>query len=150
VSTANSLISGNSGNLRPDCYGTLNSQGYNLITNVTDCTLNGDSSGNLVGVDALLGPLQNNGGSTLTHALQDGGPAINAANPGGCLDHEGHLLATDQRGFDRPSNSSPLCDIGAYEAGNTVPPDETPTATPIPTATPDLEYDDYLPAIRKP
>jgi CSLREA domain-containing protein len=150
VSVANSLIGGNSGNLRPDCYGTLDSLGYNLVSNVTDCTLNGDLTGNIIGADPVLGPLQNNGGSTLTQALLDGSPALNAAHPGGCRDQNGSLLATDQRGFDRPANNSPLCDIGAYEAGLAVPPPtDTPTPVVTPTATPELEYDNYLPAVLK-
>ncbi|MCI0710215.1 MAG: hypothetical protein L0154_08635 [Chloroflexi bacterium] len=55
-------------------------------------------------VDATL---QDNGGSTLTHALvmHGGNPAIDG-NPG-CG------LATDQRGVARDAN----CDIGAFEAG---------------------------------
>jgi len=38
-------------------------------------------------------------------------PAIDAGNPAGCTDHQGNLLATDQRGAPRAGR----CDIGAYE-----------------------------------
>jgi hypothetical protein len=62
----------------------------------------------------ILGPLQNNGGPTQTHALVSTGPAINAGNPGGCLDSAGALVTTDQRGFPRPFNGR-ICDIGSYE-----------------------------------
>jgi hypothetical protein len=54
--------------------------------------------------DAMLGPLADNGGPTLTHALQAGSPAIDAANNAVCP-------ATDQRGVARDA----ACDVGAYE-----------------------------------
>ena len=54
----------------------------------------------------LIGPLQDNGGSTKTHALLENSPAINAGSTVGCP-------ATDQRGVVRPQG--PACDIGAYE-----------------------------------
>jgi hypothetical protein len=68
-----------------------------------------------VQVADILGPLANNGGPTQTHALVSSSPAINAGNPGGCLDSAGALLTTDQRGFPRPFNGR-ICDIGAYES----------------------------------
>lgn len=151
---ANTLIGGNSdnspGTVRPDCSGTLTSEGYNLITNVTGCTINGDTTGNLIGVDPELGGLQNNGGSSFTHALQTGSPAIDAGNPGGCLDQNDDLLTDDQRGFSRPGGSSDRCDIGAYESG-AIGPAPTPSATPIvtPTATPVLDKFIYLPVTLK-
>ncbi len=56
-------------------------------------------------LNPLIGPLQDNGGPTLTHALLAGSPAIDAATP---------YFFDDQRGFRRVQNSgSP--DIGAYE-----------------------------------
>ena len=68
----------------------------------------------------ILGPLQNNGGPTQTHALVAGSPAIDAGNPNGCRDNAGVLLHTDQRGFLRPADGNndgtSGCDIGAYEA----------------------------------
>ena len=56
----------------------------------------------------LLGPLADNGGLTLTHALQTGSPAFDAANPTVCP-------TSDQRGYVRPIGAG--CDIGAYEYG---------------------------------
>ncbi|MCB8979005.1 MAG: CSLREA domain-containing protein [Ardenticatenaceae bacterium] len=153
TSATNTLIGGNTdnspGQKRPDCSGSLNSEGYNLITNVTGCTINGDTIGNLTGVDPMLGPLQNNGGATLTQALLAGSPAINAGNPGGCRDQNAALLGTDQRGFSRPANGSPLCDMGAYEAGAVDAPTPTPTATLVPTIAFTPDHWNYLPLIEK-
>ena len=65
-----------------------------------------------------LGPLQNNGGRTQTHAPLPGSPAIDGG--GDCVDNVGALLATDQRGFfrtaDGDGDGTARCDIGAYEA----------------------------------
>ena len=56
--------------------------------------------------DPLLGPLTDNGGSTLTHSLLPGSPAIDAIPAEACP------LESDQRGEPRLAP----CDIGAFEA----------------------------------
>ena len=65
-----------------------------------------------INADPLLGPLSDNGGFTLTHALGEGSPAIDAGNPSNCP-------AIDQRGFPRPVDGDgvdgPRCDMGAFE-----------------------------------
>lgn len=63
--------------------------------------------------DPLLGPLQDNGGETLTHALLGKSPAIDAGN-------NVANLAFDQRGngFARVSGAAP--DIGAFETQDTI------------------------------
>src|SRR5262249_57187023 len=81
-----------------------------------NCTIQGTAP---AVADPLLGPLENNGGTTQTHALRLGSPAISAGNTDGCRDMLGALLNTDQRGFPRftrdAAGMSRGCDIGAYE-----------------------------------
>jgi hypothetical protein len=81
---------------------TLTSGGSNVISDGSCNPIASDQSA----TDALLGPLADNGGPTLTHALLVGSPAIEAADDGGCP-------ATDQRGVTRPQGTS--CDVGAFE-----------------------------------
>jgi CSLREA domain-containing protein len=104
---------------QPDCSGTLTSNGYNLIGLATGCTLVGNTTGDVLGTDPKLGPLQNNGGPTFTHALLPGSPAIDAGNPTAPGKSPSACLATDQRGVARPQDGNldgrAVCDIGAFE-----------------------------------
>jgi uncharacterized repeat protein (TIGR01451 family)/CSLREA domain-containing protein len=69
--------------------------------------LDGDGScGFALTANPLLGPLQDNGGPTWTHAPAPTSPAVEGGSNAGCP-------ATDQRGVARPSGL--LCDIGAVE-----------------------------------
>ena len=86
------------------------SVGYNLDS---DGTCNLTDSTDLPGVDPLLGPLQNNGGPTLTHALPVSSSAVDHILIQDCKDAIGNPLTTDQRGVVRPQGVG--CDIGAYE-----------------------------------
>ncbi len=81
---------------------SLVSGGNNLVQ---DGSCNPLASDLIIG-DALIGPLADNGGPTLTHALLPGSPALEAANDSLCS-------ATDQRGIIRPQAAH--CDIGAFE-----------------------------------
>jgi len=153
----NTLIAGNTdatgspNQRRPDCYiaiGPVTSQGNNLIGNNNGCSFT-SASGDQIGtkqnpINPVLGPLQDNGGNSQTHALLSGSPAINAGTNNGCP-------AADQRGFARDAT----CDIGAYEfnttgldsnnfhfvsfplaaKSKTPTPSNTPTNTPTSTAT---------------
>jgi hypothetical protein len=113
VNARNTIIALNSG---ADVNGPLSSQGYNLIGN-TNNNIFGTSTGNQLNVTAAqlnLGPLHDNGGPTLTHALGSGSFAIEKGHSSGSI--------TDQRGFARPVvsplTSNPIgdgSDIGAYE-----------------------------------
>jgi hypothetical protein len=104
------IISGNSGK---NCSGAITSNGYNISS---DKSCSFSNSGDMDNTDPMLGSLQNNGGPTQTQALQSGSPAIDAGNPSGCTDGQGHLLKTDQRGYPRPDTEDVAgCDIGAFE-----------------------------------
>ncbi len=62
--------------------------------------------------DPLLGPLADNGGDTLTHALLSGSPAVDLVPASACS------LPYDQRGKSRPihvGSDMPVCDVGAFE-----------------------------------
>ena len=96
-----------------DCWGTLTSQGYNIVSETTDCTINGS----FIQAYPAFGPLQDNGGPTLTYALLPGSRGVDEGQPGDCTDDLGAPLTTDQRGYPRPANGAGVfrCDIGAYE-----------------------------------
>ena len=96
----------------PDCFGSPTSLGYNLIGDDTDCDYTA-ATGDLVTADPLLGPLQDNGGDTETHALLAGSPAIDAIPVADCNDTDGVPVTADQRGVTRPQG--PDCDMGSYE-----------------------------------
>lgn len=108
------ILAGNisTANQGADVFGPLNSLGYNLIQQTNDATITNVVTGNLYGVDPLLGPLQNNGGPTPTHAFLPRSPAIDA---GSSTD----FPATDQRGVARPVDGDgdgvAVSDIGAFE-----------------------------------
>jgi CSLREA domain-containing protein/uncharacterized repeat protein (TIGR01451 family) len=89
-----------------NCVGAFASGGHN-IENSDTCDL--ASASDQPSTDPVIGPLANNGGSTLTHALLPGSPAVDRAmcDPG---------VTADQRGEPRPNPVSAFCDVGAYES----------------------------------
>lgn len=98
---------------------TIVSLGNNLSS---DASGNLTQPGDLQNTDPKLGPLANNGGGLLTHALLLGSPARNAGNeslaqgpgPDGIGGNTDDVpLATDARGVRRVVGSA--VDIGAYE-----------------------------------
>lgn len=112
--------------------GQVVSQGYNLSNDNGSGYLN--HSGDQINTDPMLGPLQDNGGPTFTHALLPGSPAIDAGDP-----NFTPPPLFDQRGagFDRVVNGR--IDIGSFEVqsgGPTPTPTATPRATPRPRPTP--------------
>jgi HYR domain len=112
LNLTNTIIAGSLGG-GGDCVnnGTIGTNSHNLIQ---DGSCSPAVSGN-----PKLGPLQNNGGPTSTHALLVGSPAIDAGDDsvlGVPLN-----LTTDQRG---PAFARQICthvDIGAFEFGSLLP-----------------------------
>jgi hypothetical protein len=130
----NTIVAANNASLfGPDVRGPFTSQGHNLIgqsdCSVEFCFTNEDLVGTSANpIDPMVGPLANNGGPTLTHALLEGSPAIDKG-----VAVEG--ITTDQRGFARPQGTAP--DIGSFESeftttGDTIKP-RVRTATPTGT-----------------
>lgn len=90
------------------------SNGYNIESPGNTCGF--DQQGDQSSVpDAMLGPLQNNGGLTDTHALLPGSPAINRIPATDCVDADGEPLTEDQRGLPRPEPGGTMCDVGSFE-----------------------------------
>ena len=133
ITLRNTVIAGNlatsSGN---DCEdngsGAWNSDDYNLIGDVDDCSFSaiagtndqlGSGAAGTV-IDPMLSTLGNFGGRTETHAIVVGSPLIDAGNPSGCT-HGVVLLRSDQRGRGFPrekdgdGDGTSICDIGAFE-----------------------------------
>ena len=109
----------------------LSSLGNNLIGSANPESgfidgVNGDQVGTVEApLDAVLGPLQDNGGPTWTHALLPGSPAIDAGTNVGAP-------TADQRGIARPQDGDNdenfIVDIGAYEL---IPPAPTPEGSNV-------------------
>jgi hypothetical protein len=115
--------------------GTVISDGYNLSSD------NGAgylvAAGDQINTDPRLGPLQDNGGPTLTHALLTDSPAINTGNPTFNPNNSQPQLISDQRGLGFDRVKSGRSDIGAFEvqaasARPTPPPPPPRSPTPPP------------------
>ncbi|NNF68554.1 MAG: right-handed parallel beta-helix repeat-containing protein, partial [Acidimicrobiia bacterium] len=107
LNAKNTIVAGNT--VGGNCSNAVFSQGYNLEDTDT-CSFN--QTGDQTNATALLGPLQDNGGPTETHALLTGSDAIDAGTNTGAP-------ATDQRGVPRPidgdGDATATVDVGAYE-----------------------------------
>jgi predicted outer membrane repeat protein len=114
----NSLVAANTIVNAPifdDCKGIVMTSGKNLLGETDGCTFGGSGAGAVGSVSlGTIGPLQDNGGPTLTHALTAGSEAIDATHDGfACIDENGAVLSTDQRGASRIAGTR--CDVGAFE-----------------------------------
>ena len=90
-----------------DCEGDITSNGYNIESPGNTCGFD-ETKGDKLDVTETqlnLGPLADNGGPTMTHALGAGSVAIDVIPEAECE------VDTDQRGFPRDS----MCDVGAFE-----------------------------------
>jgi len=117
------IVGGNSdlsptGDVHPDCSGTVESERYNLISNANGCTITGDTGGNIGGVLPGLGPLTRQGGSTPVHVPSPTSPVLDRGDTG-CSDVNGTMLFVDQRGYPREidgdQEQGAWCDLGAAE-----------------------------------
>ena len=88
--------------------GTITSLGYNLSSDDGGGFLT--ATGDHIDTDPMLGPLQDNGGPTFTHALLPGSAAIDAADPDFTPPPE-----FDQRGPGFPRVVCGRIDIGSFE-----------------------------------
>ena len=107
MTLTNSVIDG-------DCIypSLITSTGYTIESPGDTCGFDQPTDQVNASAGALaLGPLQDNGGPTETHALGAGSVAIDVIAVDACLDADGEPLTDDQRGFPRDS----MCDVGAFE-----------------------------------
>lgn len=115
MTIGSTILNGRYGNLY-SYYGTVTSLGYNLSSDAASGFLT--ATGDRINTDPVLGPLQDNGGPTFTHAPLTGSPVIDAGK-------NFTAASRDQRGanfvrtFDDPSivnaNGGDGTDIGAFE-----------------------------------
>ncbi|HVB25087.1 MAG TPA: choice-of-anchor Q domain-containing protein, partial [Ktedonobacteraceae bacterium] len=124
VTISSSIVADNSARRGPDIFGTLISNGYNMVENFAGSVgLNPRTDQQVtfanLGVQPTLG---NNGGPTQTLAPLPGSPAIDAVPGPLCsviittVSGQSMTITTDQRGAPRPDGSENTCDIGAYES----------------------------------
>jgi hypothetical protein len=116
-------------NAPENIYGGAVSHGYNLSSDDGGGYLNGP--GDQINTAPLLGPLQDNGGPTLTQALLPGSPAIDTGDPTFTPPP-----SYDQRGspFVRVFNGR--IDIGSFEVQPPRRPRPTPRLRPTPPPRP--------------
>src|SRR5207247_1739399 len=94
------------GAVGPNFSGPIIDGGHNISSDASGSFTDPFSLNN---TDPMLGPLTNNGGSTLTMAPLPGSRAIDGGDSAACP-------STDQRGVVRPYGLD--CDVGAVEATN--------------------------------
>jgi hypothetical protein len=109
--------------------GAVTSHGYNLSNDDGGGYL--IAPGDQINTDPMLGPLQDNGGPTMTHALLPGSPAINTGDP-----NFTPPPSYDQRGapFVRVFNGR--IDIGSFEVQPPRRPKPAPRSRPTPRPRP--------------
>ncbi|KAA3642916.1 MAG: CSLREA domain-containing protein [Chloroflexi bacterium] len=100
-----------------DCFNSFGTIAVD-IHNLIESSPTSNSCGSpMLTADPMLGPLADNGGPTMTHAIQPGSLALDAGHNGRCASN---LVSNkDQRGEVRPIDGDgdqvATCDIGAFE-----------------------------------
>lgn len=104
ATVTNTIVAGN--RRGPVCSSPLAPGGSG---NLVDRRNHGGCGPGFETVDRLrLGPLENGGGLTKTHAPSTGSPAVDGGDNAVCTD-------ADQRGLERPHTERNRCDVGAVE-----------------------------------
>ena len=117
VQLGNNILAKNVAGEGANCFGVPTINGVNIVSD-DSCNLQINDFAN---TDPMVDPnLANNGGSTLTHALLPGSPAIDAADIFRYISEvPDEYKFTDQRGINRQVdgdlNDFANIDIGAYE-----------------------------------
>ena len=145
VDSQNSIIAGNfdspenngPGDVQADIAGSVDGNN-NLVSSLDGAEGSITEGNNILSPNPLLGQLQDNGGATLTHALLNASPAIDAGDnaliPADINDQNGNGDTTEQTPFDQRGSDfarivRDTVDIGAFEASLTPPPVEEPQPT---------------------
>jgi hypothetical protein len=133
LTLTNSTVSGNTGSgiynsdtlvLRSslvdgECVGPIASSGHNIESPGDTCGFDQPTDQVDVTAEQLnLGPLADNGGPTMTHALLTTptvSVAIDQITEEDCVDADEQPLTEDQRGEPRPETGGTMCDVGAFE-----------------------------------
>ncbi len=114
VTLTNALIDGNCAIKN---ISVLVSNGYNIESPGDTCGFDhGTDLVNITEGQLELGPLADNGGDTMTHALGAGSVAIDHIPAVDCEVDE------DQRGQPRPETDGGMCDVGSFEGSDQVRP----------------------------
>ncbi|MCB0138644.1 MAG: hypothetical protein KDE50_01925, partial [Caldilineaceae bacterium] len=104
VRLSNTIVANNSAEFGPVCGYIFTSDGHNLLDELVDCTVLGDTGTNIINTDLSLEEMSLNAASTYAQIPLASSPVIDA---GSCD------LTVDQRGVTRPQGNG--CDIGAVE-----------------------------------
>ncbi|MCW5961543.1 MAG: hypothetical protein KIS76_15375, partial [Pyrinomonadaceae bacterium] len=122
----NSIVGdNNAGSAGPDIFGAITSQDYNHVEDISGGTFFTEFRegsrlvtttfftlpNDVTGTDPQLGPLANNGGTTLTHLPGSASPVVNTI-PSGANDC-GTVITSSQNGQTRPQQSA--CEKGSVE-----------------------------------
>jgi CSLREA domain-containing protein len=121
ITLTNTLVTGNSNgdcqwNASPGLPNRVVSGGNNLDSDGSCLPVGVRQPSDIPTGNANLGPLDDNGGPTVSHVLLTGSQAIDAGNDAVCA--AAPINGVDQRGVLRPQGAH--CDIGAYERPDAV------------------------------
>jgi len=114
VALQQTILAGNQAQFGPDCSGgpSYRLMAFNILGNKANCNIGGTNgvNGNQIGtanapIDPMLSSLQDNGGTTKTHATLVDSPAIDGGDTN-CINILGGTNNIDQRGESRPQDGN--------------------------------------------